>query len=130
MLPGISLPLLKNTGDLSIYNNSALLSISLPALQHLTSPSTNSWGTSITNNANLTSISFDQLLTVSNDKVSFGVNKLPSAQVNYLLHKLVTSMPIPTVYIKTMQSVAAPPTGQGITDKATLVGAGITVDTD
>jgi hypothetical protein len=59
----------------------------------------------------------------------FDQNNLPSAQVNYLLSRL-GSFPGNHKQIKLMQLPPAPPTGQGIIDKATLISQGHSVYTD
>lgn len=58
-------------------------------------------------------------------------NKLPSSQINYLLNRLLTITPNTGNYIRLDgQNPTAPPTGQGLIDKATLISAGNTVLTD
>ena len=56
-------------------------------------------------------------------------NQLPSTQINKLLSELVTNgLSDGLLYIP--QAPAAPPTGQGVIDKATLISRGWTVTTD
>ena len=119
---------LKN--QLSFSSNGALTSLSFPQLQSVP-------GVGIYNNNNLTSI---QLPSLTNfNALEFGEyyfslynNKLPSSQINTLLNKLVNLTPSLTgSYISLSgQNPAAPPTGQGLTDKATLISRGNQVSTD
>jgi len=127
-ITSFTLPVLSTIGYIYMTNNPSLTSISFPVLTGLTSYSGN---TTISNNTNLTSISIDNLATFNNDSFFANQDKFPSSQVNYLLHKMV-SIPL-TYWNRTFdfrQSVPAPPTGQGIIDKATLAAGPNTVYTD
>ena len=127
-LTSLSLPVLATAGNLNITNNNSLLSISFPSLTSLTSTTA---GSSISVCPNLVSISLNALTGFVNPSFSFQGNKLPSSQVNTLLNKFVSiTPPITNRTFDLWQSIAAPPTGQGITDKATLIARPNTVNTD
>ena len=114
-----------NTAGINLTGPSQLTSISLPSLTTLSSMFIN-------NHQNLASISMDAMTSYTGTS-SFGFFgcKLPSAQVNYLLHKLVLATPLITgIDINLSQNPVAPPTGQGIIDKATLVSRPNNVYTD
>lgn len=57
-------------------------------------------------------------------------NQLPSTQINKLLSELVANGLFGGYLNTTTQSPLAPPTGQGLIDKATLISRGWTVATD
>ena len=125
-LSALLFPALKKSSVISI-TNCGITSVSFPAL--ITNYEyQNNFGININTNPNLSSISWP------NFQVMYGYgelynNKLPSSQVNALLAKFRTmSLSYTNLYLK--QIPAAPPTGQGITDKNYLIGLGIYVDTD
>lgn len=130
LLTSLNLPLLSVIGSFEIYANNSLTSLSFPSLTSFSDSTYNS--SSITNCPNLISISFDNLTSFKNQGFSTQNNKLPSSQINYLLHKFVTITPNLTGrYFQFNGNVpSAPPTGVGITDKATLISRGNTVTTD
>lgn len=128
LLSSISFPLLTNVGDMDISNCNALTSISFPALTGITS---NQNSSSISTCPNLTSISFNNLASFNGVGFNFNSNKLPSSQINALLNKFVSITPVLTNRIFYFnQNPVAPPTGQGIIDKATLISRGNSVTTD
>ncbi|MBZ4034894.1 hypothetical protein K6T82_08955 [Flavobacterium sp. 17A] len=117
--------------EISIGSNPTLTSISFPVLSKTK-------GIYFTYNASLTSISFPMLSKVytSQTSLNFNNNALPSSQVNAILNKLLDISPANTSptsgnFIQLQgQNPAAPPTGQGLTDKATLISRGNSVSTD
>lgn len=141
----ISFPSLTNTaGSFDINYNTALISASFPVL-------TTAYYIGIRDNALITSISFPMLgiseeLSISANssltsiglpmlsscgEISLSGNALPSSQINTLLNKLLTVTRTSGNYTSLSgQKPPAPPTGQGITDKATLINAGNNVYTD
>lgn len=122
-LAGVSLPFL-TSGGLNITGPSLLTTVALPSLAILSE-------TSVTNNTDLASVTIDAITGFSGNSLNLSGNKLPSAQVNYILHKLAGITPTPEFKIFTLtQSAAAPPTGQGLTDRNTLIAAPNTVITD
>jgi hypothetical protein len=94
----------------------------------------------VSNNTNLKNLWCDSLglssLNINNNpKLEFlwcQGNHLTSAMVNAHLAKLVASNvdAFTMSYTSTSQTPPAPPTGQGITDKATLISRGWSVSTD
>ena len=68
----------------------------------------------------------------ANSSFNASNNKLSVTNVNYLLNKLVSISPALTdIYISLYnQNPIAPPSGQGITDKNTLIANGNDVSTD
>ncbi|MGZ3941498.1 MAG: hypothetical protein ACXVOH_05040, partial [Bacteroidia bacterium] len=140
-LASVSFPVLTNVsgGDMGIYGNPALTSLNLSSLSAASAglvlnnnnfasvnfPTLTSVGAlDLSYNANLNSISIPALASVTVPAAGFSAQncKLPSSQINSILHTLVLLTPSFTngvVYLK-YQTPAAPPTGAGITDKATL----------
>ena len=113
----------QSNGEFSIYKNPVLTSISFPMLTNILGEF------EVDDNLSLTSIGLPLL---SNCKsINLERNALPSSQINTLLNKLLTVTPSSGKYISlNNQAPPAPPTGQGITDKASLINAGNTVSTD
>lgn len=112
---------------LSITGNTLLSALSLPALT-----TANGFNFRLTDNG-FTSVSFPALTSIGGvSQLVFGNNKLPTNQINAILAKLVAITPALTgKYIDLYnQTPLAPPSGQGITDKATLVTNGNNVNTD
>lgn len=135
----ISFPALNSIGSFAITQNNAITSVSLPLLSVLGDSSLVPDGSfdfgiaAIDFNPNLSSITLGTLSKLGyNNNVSFGYNKLSSTQVNIILAKLVAINPtFSGVRIGVAgQTPSAPPTGQGITDKNTLIARGNSVDTD
>lgn len=115
-------PVLKTANYIGIRHNALITSISFPMLASIEE-------VSINDNLSLTSIGLPMLSSCFS--ISFGGNSLPSSQINTLLNKLLTVTPTTGKYISLSgQKPSAPPTGQGITDKTTLINAGNTVYTD
>ncbi len=122
-LTTISIPSYSSFYYLFVENNAALTSLSFPGLAGV------SWQFNVKNNANLTAVNIDQMATPT-QSFDFSRNKLPSSQVNYLLHRWVLLGTTSGNGITLNQLPPAPPTGQGITDKATLISNGDFVGTD
>lgn len=118
-----ALKTLQGNDDIDIFNNSSLVSISFPLL-------TKSQGLAFRLNPNLTSIDVPLLSFVNNaGVVSFRHNALPTSQVNLILSKLLNLTSKNTIELHA-QNPSAPPTGQGIIDKTTLINRGYSVTTD
>lgn len=124
-------------GSIEIKNNNSLANIaanqlthiyghneiySNPLLSNITIPSVTYFG------FNGTSFGFPNPGAL----INFGNNKLPSTVINNILSQLVNNVNPPIVYraILLKQNPAAPPTGQGLSDKATLQSRPNNVDTD
>ena len=114
------------TGDgnsnIGFVGNSLLTSVNLPVLNVLNQ-------ITIQGNVSLTTVNIPLLNRCT--YIDFRQNKFPSSEINFWLNRLLTITPSTgkTIYLKT-QNPLAPPTGQGITDKATLISGGNTVLTD
>jgi hypothetical protein len=107
-------------GTLTITGLTSLQNLSFPALSTVYS------SIYIHDNPQLSSISFPVAYwlgtyTAEKNRLKFDQNNLSSSQVNYLLHLFATlgsNVAGRLIFLK--QNPPAPPTGQGITDKATL----------
>lgn len=81
---------------------------------------------------NIDNFDMSEIVNMEVEVLDFDVNRLPSSKINELLGYALTyglSYGIGTV-TTTNQTPIAPPTGQGITDKNTLIAGGWTVNTD
>ncbi|MFT3910623.1 MAG: hypothetical protein QM737_14450 [Ferruginibacter sp.] len=132
-LSSLSLPLLTSS-TFNMNGPSALTTISLPSLTTISGSSAMTGLYSynmIAGHQNLTSIVVNSLTNFTGSSIQFVSNILPSAQVNYLLNKFASITPaLSGKIINFVQSAAAPPTGQGLIDKATLITNGNSVTTD
>ncbi|MEO5891262.1 MAG: leucine-rich repeat protein [Ferruginibacter sp.] len=131
-LSSFSLPALKTAGYVEIYAGNSvnptplITSVSFPVLTGLTSKIT-----TIIRNLPITSIDLGNLTSFENPVILLLGNLLPSSQINYLLNKFVSiTPPLTGKQFWLSQSVSAPPTGQGIADKATLIARGNDVQTN
>ena len=128
VISSLSFPALTTTGgfNFDITRNPALISVSFPFLKV-------SNNIQIDYNNSLSSIDLTALqqFTYSNPELGFGGNALPSSQINALLNKFLTTTPVSGKRITLSgQNPPAPPTGQGIINKQTLINAGNSVYTD
>ncbi|MCD0471979.1 hypothetical protein [Flavobacterium sp. JAS] len=124
----ILFPVLKTVRgyDFSIGNNPALTSVSFPLLGKVK-------GFYFYQNSKLSSVDFPSLTSVGSKgaSVDLATNALTSSQVNLILAKLLNISPSQGKNIRlNAQNPIAPPTGQGIIDKATLINGGNNVTTD
>ena len=120
-LTTISTPSLDTIGAFYINDNKALTALNFPSLIAITD-TINSC--QIYSNFNLSSITWDNLARY-NTSCNLAGNHLSSNQVNYLLGKFVSITPfIVNKNFALSQYPSAPPTGQGLVDKATLEGRG------
>ncbi len=119
------LPLLQSvdTGNLFIQNN-GLTALALTALV-----TTNSSFT-LRNNAALVSFSAPSWLPTNNINITFSGNALDAASVNGVLARCVANAGYVSGIVDLSGGTSAAPTGAGITDKATLIGRGVTVTTN
>jgi hypothetical protein len=143
LLNTISIPALTSCQGITINNNSQLSSVSFNSLTNTGS------SIEITQNPQLTTVNLPNLITVGSISLnnpllnSFDISSLThsnylnfngtlsSTYINAILHKCLTLNP-PTgksIYLNG-QSPPAPPTGQGIIDKTTLINTGNNVTTD
>ena len=117
-LSSFSFPVLKTVLASEIYfsENSSLQSVSFPLL-------TKTKTVYISSNSVLSTVDLPVFSSFYSTQYSFQVSKnaLPSSQINSLLSKLVNVSPISGKFIDLSgQKPSAPPTGQGIIDKATI----------
>ncbi|QBZ99051.1 leucine-rich repeat domain-containing protein [Flavobacterium sangjuense] len=121
-LSTVNLPNLHTGGIINITNSS---------IQTLNFPALTTAAFDFRNNPQLTSVTMPNLTSVLGMTQQFSSNHLSSASVNSILHQftLVPGLSGMRIYLY-QQNPLAPPTGQGITDKATLVGAGNYIYTD
>lgn len=112
------------TENIYVQNTKALTTVNLSAI-------TNLMEIYVTNNPQLSSIYLPSLNFAYWD-IHLEGNAFPSSQINTLLHNFLTlSTAGPVKYIiLSGQTPPAPPTGQGIIDKAALISAGWSVSTD
>jgi hypothetical protein len=123
-LTSVSLPVLTTAYELDIENNSLITTINFPSLTKTT------FSIVIQHCAKLTSIGIPSLQSTGR-YFSLQNNALPSSQINTILNKMLTATPTSGKNIQLNgQTPLAPPTGQGIIDKATLISTGNSVSTD
>lgn len=142
-LTNVSLPNL-TTGQITINANPVLASVSFPSfatgsftaqgndnsgLTTIDLPNCSSVSIWVTNNPVLTTLNIPNF-QIATGYLNFTGNHFPSSQVNSILNKMLTVVPASGKNISLMQTPSAPPTGQGTTDKATLISTGNTVLTD
>jgi hypothetical protein len=147
-LISLSLPALTTSVYLNIEGNTALTSLSLPTLTTLSGDFTVTNNTSL-NTLNISSLSKITKLNLWSNKLNniiwsplinslggievYG-NELPSSEINDILAFLVAAgqsgSNVNSNYWLFNQTPPAPPTGQGITDKTTIKGWGISIMTD
>ena len=118
-----------NAGTIDFRGNNDLISLSLIGIQKITQSIT------VAVNPSLTSITFPEAVDFttefSSSNVNLQNNALTSASVNDILQKMLTAVPLSNKsIILTDQTPSAPPTGQGLIDKQTLIDNNNTVITD
>jgi hypothetical protein len=147
----LSLPALKTiNGQLAVLNNPTLSTLSFISLTNIKTSILFS-NNSILNTLNISALSkipdfygsFNKLSNItwapqitSWSSINLSYNALTSSEINKILALLVAagqsaySGTNSNANLMLYQTPSAPPTGQGITDKATIVGWGITVATN
>lgn len=137
-----------NSGNIEIYNALALTQLTIPnltsggihatysnlvqiSLPNLTTLDAMSPGFNIENNSHLTQLSFPMLSNITNyANILLRNNAFPSSEVNNILHQMLPLTPSGYSLYISGQTPHAPPTGQGIIDKQTLVSHGNHIFTD
>ena len=113
---------LTSCNGLSIQQMPNLTSLSFPFL-------TSSYGFDVSMNPMLSSLSFPALTSCSS--LAAKLNALPSENINSLLHIMLLANSTVSKNIQLeSQNPLAPPTGQGLIDKQTLINTGNDVITD
>lgn len=126
-LASISFPLLSSVGaDFSIINT-AVTSLSFPSW---VTPGNVSSSVTIFGNVGLVNFSFPQFIFRDGKLYEFRNNALSAASVNHILARGVASAAFVSGQLRLQGGTNAAPTGQGITDKATLIARGVTVTTN
>lgn len=133
-LVNLSLPVFASAGSvyptagvLVISGNASLASLSLPALTNVNQLF------QITNNPALVTWSAPGLVftnAITTQQYDFSGNALSAASVNAILAQAVSNPAYDTGSLKLEGGTNAAPTGQGIADKATLIGRGVIVTTN
>ena len=125
-LATLNLPSLRKINvKVSVTNNSILSSVDLPIMTSIE----NDFG--LANNPLLTTLNMNNFTSFKGSKLSLNNNKFPTSKVNSLLGQLVALSPVlsqKTILLK--QLPAAPPSGQGVADKSTLISNGNNVSTN
>ncbi len=131
-LPKLSLPSFKSVSTISIRYDNSLTSASFPALERFIPSGTEIESSSVINNClQLTNLEIGTLVQFTATGLNLNSLKLTTPGINMLLSKFVSITP--NISGKTLdfrQSIPAPPSGQGIIDKATLIAHGNTVYTN
>jgi hypothetical protein len=118
-----------NAEIIDFRGNNDLISLSLIGIQKITQ------SINVAVNPSLTSITFPEAVdfttVFSSSNINLQNNALTSASINDILQKMVTAIlpPFSTITL-TNQTPPAPPTGQGLIDKQTLIDNNNTVNTD
>jgi hypothetical protein len=132
VLTTVNFPVLTAFSGFQMFSNPLFTSLSLPLVNSIGNSNTSNNSSSIViGSSQLTNFSLPALTSLKGG-LSIGQNKLTTADVNGLLAKLVAITPNITgrFFSFNAQTPAAPPTGQGLIDKAALITNGNTVSTD
>ncbi len=113
-------------GFITITGNSHLTTLTFSALV-TTNVNTDF---TITNNPLLTVISLPRYVPQVGTRLKFQGNKLTAATVNAILARCVAAVGFTSGVVTLNGGTSAAPTGQGLTDKVTLITRGITVTTN
>jgi len=121
----VNFPLLVNCpyGFVLLYNT-GVETMTLPALLHCHA------GILITNNSALTEFSMPNVLFSAGSSCLFSGNALSASCVNAILARGVASSDFTSGVLDLSDGTNAAPSGQGITDKNTLIARGVTVTTN
>ncbi len=124
-LVSIDMENLSSVDNLIISSNDALTSVNLESLEGFGD------NFNVSSNPFLTGLNIDAFTSTNDFFISLDRNAFSSATVNYVLARFVSiTPPVSGVTLNLQQTPAAPPTGQGLTDKATLESNGNTINTD
>jgi hypothetical protein len=127
-LVSVSLPKLQTgSGTLQISGNSVLTSVDLSSLNNWTNGVS---GLQMSDNPLLTTVLLTNWIPQNGASQLFTNNALDAATVNLILDRCVSNPAVVSGIVSTVGGTNAAPTGQGITDKATLIARGVTVNTN
>lgn len=118
-----NLPLLKTLFQFSFWQATSLPSLSLPAL-------TNCNVFDLSANSSMTNFSAPLWLPTNPANINFTNCALNAASVNHILARCVANAALVTGTVNLGGGTSAAPTGQGVTDKNTLISRGVTVFTN
>ena len=110
----------------TIQNCPVLTSVSMPSF--IDSKAGATFG--FKNCATLATLSFPSAFPLNNSQWFFNDNALNASSINGILARFVANPACVTGFIQMDGGTNSPPTGQGIADKATLQGRGLTVVTN
>lgn len=120
-----SFPSLVTSGNVIDFDTNAnLTTLDLPSL--VNAP----LGFFCESNPSLTTVNVPSLVPVNNMGIDFLGCALNAASVNAILNRCVLNAAYTTDIIDLSGGTNAAPSGQGIADKATLIGRGVTVNTN
>lgn len=147
--PGVSFPKLASVGgDCDIVDNldaiteadfpelvsvgAILAGLSCNILTRVGYPKLVTVGGDLLHNLNplLSEVSFPVFLPTNGTDLNFADNALDASSVNHILARAVANAAYISGTIDTSGGTSSAPTGQGIADKATLIGRGVTVTTN
>lgn len=123
LIPSLSFPALTALHELQANSNPSLTSISLPVLV------SNTVTVVVTGNASLVSWSSPVWIMTDGLTYNFSGNALTAASVNHILARGIASG-LTSGDLDLSGGTSSAPTGQGITDKADLITAGVNVTTN
>ena len=114
----------------SLSSNASLTSVSFPALTTITKSAGVSGALSIASNVALTSISIPVLTVPDGFRFIFTNNALTEASVDHVLARCVANAGFVSGRVDLNGGTNAVPSATGLADKATLIGRGVTVNTN
>lgn len=130
-LTSLNFPTLSSSGAIELQQNNLLTEVLLPNLTNIEA------NININSNPLLNTISIPLLTSINPGNYNYyyffsaNNNALPESQINYLLNILTNVNPNLGKKINlSNQNPPAPPTGQGLLDKTTLINNGFSVITD
>jgi hypothetical protein len=132
VLTNVNFPVLTALSGFQTFSSPVLTTINLPLLSSIGNSNTTNSSTSFyVSGCQLTNFNLPALTSLKGG-ISLSSNKLTSSNVNGILAKLIAISPIVTTRFFDLvgQTPPAPPTGQGLIDKAALITNGNTVSTD
>ena len=124
-LTSVSLPALVSTGGMAILDCPLITEIDLPSYVGGSGAYLQ-----IQNNSGLVTINLPVWVPADGDTQNFDNNALSAATVNHILARGVANPAFVSGALELSGGTNAAPTGQGIADKATLQGRGVTVNTN
>jgi hypothetical protein len=122
-LSSVDMSSLTSVGTFNMFSSTALLTLSLPSLTAITA------GLDC-DSSSLVNVSFPHALFTNGIVIDFSACALSSTSINHILARGVANPAFTTGALFLDGGTNAAPSGQGIADKATLIGRGVTVNTN